>query len=226
MNIPSSKVLFNSILEEARRCALGVDRFAKKKEGCIRMSVCPFDAKAYEWLDEPGEFNPSDVSDIERSFAILPGGSRVAVFTESGDGNTEVVDTYSITGMKIAQISSIQERIEPIEDDVALLVDSLKNLGLVSMSKEDIELLFRKLDNIKAALLGLPPFEPANGYAEWRGAICCKVYLEGELFAYFYVSVSGASQDEDLACAASAIEVITTFFSDPSFTVIVPTLKT
>ncbi|MBR6961405.1 hypothetical protein IKH79_01415 [Candidatus Saccharibacteria bacterium] len=190
------------------------------------MAVCPFDAKAYEWLDEPGEFNPSDVSDIERSFAILPGGSRVAVFTESGDGNTEVVDTYGITGMKIAQISSIQERIEPIEDDVALLVDSLKNLGLVSMSKEDIELLFRKLDNLKAALLGLPPFEPANGYAEWRGAICCKVYLEGELFAYFYVSVSGASQDEDLACAASAIEVITTFFSDPNFTVIAPTLKT
>lgn len=57
--------------------------------------------------------------------------------------------------------------------------------------------------------------KPESGYANWRGALCCEVYCaDGSLFALIFVSVSGASQDEDLACAAAAIDVIRNFFPE------------
>lgn len=224
MDSPSYGVLLQSMKNAIRGEVIKVPRFVETKQGAIRLLVCAFSQDAHAWLGASGEFDPDDIADIEDSFAILPGGSRLAVFNE--DGTITLVDTSSMTSMKISWISRAQELIEPIEGDIKSLENSIHNLGLVSMSKDEIDTMLKRLEQVASILQELKGLEGENGFALWRGAICCKVYLEGELFAYFYASVSGAKQDEDLACAMSAAEVIKTFFSsDPRFTVVTPTFE-
>ena len=224
MDFPSYGVLLQSMKNAIRDEAIKVPRFVETKQGAIRLLVCPFSQEAYAWLGASGEFDPDDIPDIEDSFAILPGGSRVAIFNE--DGTITQVDTSSMTSMKISWISRAQELIEPIEGDVKGLENSIHNLGMLSMSKDEIDTMLKRFEQVASILQELKGLEGENGFALWRGAICCKVYFEGELFAYFYASVSGAKQDEDLACAMSAVEVIKTFFSSESrFTVVTPTFE-
>lgn len=71
-----------------------------------------------------------------------------------------------------------------------------------------------------------PGLEPENGFAPWRGALCCEVNFDfrqrgcnfGAMatapFCLVYVAVSGAKEEEDELVAAAAIPVIEEFFKD------------
>ena len=100
--------LERQIVMEVRIRALRVKRFMETKQGCIRISAYPECQEAHEWLGGTGDFDPDDVCDFEHVYPILPGGSRTAKF-ENPDGTVEIVDTYAVTAMKIAQLSSVQD---------------------------------------------------------------------------------------------------------------------
>ncbi len=183
--------LVRQIKEAVRAKALEIPRFAEKKEGCIRITSCPECQGAFEWMGCNGEYEYSDMPDIEDAYVILPGGTRVARF-ENPDGSVDIVDTYAVTAMKIAQLSYIQD------SKHALLSGG-------------------EVDGLSAE----------NGFAPWRGALCCEIYSDyrnpnggncrgngAPSFCLIYVSVSGASEDEDLACAGAAIKVIQDFFTE------------
>ena len=187
--IDSYGKLLGGIKQAVRKKALTVPRFKEKKEGCIRVTSCPFCEESSRWLGASAPFDPDDIPDVEDAYVILPGGSRVAKF-ENDDGSIDIVDTYAITAMKIAQLSYLQDQDE----------------GLLST-------------NDPFLAKGL---EPENGFAKWCGALCCEInFADGTPFAYIYVSVSGASQEEDLACAAAVIDVIMEFFSDEEQLVVI-----
>ncbi len=179
-----------TIKEAVRRKAVETPRFAEKKQGCIRITSYPQCQEAYAWMGGVGKFDPNDIPDVEDVYVILPGGTRIARF-ENSDGTEDVVDTYAITAMKIARLSYVNDLIisdVPIDD---------------GLSTE-------------------------NGFAPWRGALCCAIVKkydaernrnfesDGDVppFCLVYISVSGASQDEDLACAKNAIGAIKEFFSE------------
>jgi hypothetical protein len=172
------------IVMAVRERAKQVPRFADKKEGCIRITAYPECEEAHEWLGCNGIFNPDDIQDVERTYPILPGGTRVARF-ENDDGTVDIVDTYAITAMKIAQLSYVQDRGE-----------------LLSGGKID----------------GL---ELENGFACWKGAICCEITLWKNIngqkvetsYCSIYVAVSGASEEEDLRTAMAAPKLIEDCFS-------------
>ena len=183
--------LVRQIKEAVRAKALEIPRFAEKKEGCIRITSCPECQGAFEWMGCNGEYEYSDMPDIEDAYVILPGGTRVARF-ENPDGSVEIIDTYAMTAMKIAQLSYIQ-------DSKHALLSGGEVKGLSA----------------------------ENGFAPWRGALCCEIYSDyrnpnggncrgngAPPFCLIYVSVSGASEDEDLACAGAAIKVIQDFFTE------------
>lgn len=183
--------LVRRMREAIRTKALEIPRFAEKKEGCIRITSCPQCQGAYEWMGCNGEYNYSDMPDVEDTYVILPGGSRVARF-EKTDGSVDIVDTYAMTAMKIAQLSFIQ-------DSKCVLLSGGKVNGLTA----------------------------ENGFAPWRGALCCEIYSDhrnpngcngrgsgAPPFCLIYVSVSGASEEEDLICAAAAVEEIQNFFRE------------
>ena len=222
MDFPKYGALLQSLKVAIRDKASTIENFSEKKQGAVRLLACPFSPIAHEWLGCSGEFDPDDIPDIEDSFVILPGGSRIAIFHED---TVIVIDTSSMTAMKISQLSRTQELIEPIEVDIKELVHVLQNLGYMSMEKEDLLASIKTMEQLIPILKDILELQGENGFASWRGAVCCKVSYDGEPFAYFYASVSGAEQDEDLACAMSAVEVVKTFFSDPHFTVVTPTPK-
>lgn len=173
-----------------REKALEVPRFAEKKEGCIRVTSRPFCEEASRWLGASAPFDPGDAPLVEDAYVILPGGSRVARF-ENDDGSVNIVDTYAVTTMKIAQLCYLRKQ----------------GLGGLLSTHDEHEGL--KFD---------------GGYANWRGALCCEIdWSDGTPFALIYISVSGASQDEDITCAAAAIDVIGDFFAeDEQLTVLAP----
>lgn len=177
------------IKEAVRKEAVKIPRFAEKKEGCIRITSYPECQEAYTWMGGIGNFDPNDIPDVEDTYVILPGGTRVAKF-QNPDGSVDIVDTYAITAMKIAQLSYTQG------PETAILSGA-------------------QIDGLTIK----------NGFAPWRGALCCEIAYDERgtgcnfgfnaipPFCLIYISVSGASQDEDLACAVAAIEAIEKFFS-------------
>ena len=188
--------LTKKIKEAIRAKAVEIPRFAEKKEGCIRITSYPECQEAYTWMGGIGEFDPNDVPDVEDTYVILPGGTRVAKF-KNPDGSEDIVDTYAITAMKIAQLSYSQGQ-------------GLRN-AIISGNRVDERLTIE------------------NGFAPRRGALCCEITYDERVigcnfgydaippFCQIYVSVSGASQNEDLACAAAAIEVIRDFFAKQEY---------
>ena len=222
MDFPKYGALVQSLKVAIRDTATTIPNFSEKEHGAVRLLACPFSPIAHEWLGCSGEFDPDDIPDIEDSFAILPKSNRIAIFHED---KVIVIDTYSMTAMKISWLSRTQELTEPIEVDIKELIYVLQNLGFMSFAKEDILSSIKTMEQLISILKDVLELQGENGFASWRGAVCCKVAYDGEPFAYFYASVSGAEQDEDLACAMSAVEVVKTFFSDPHFTVVGPTPK-
>ena len=184
-------VLLKRIWKSVRKRALEVPRFARTKEGCIRVTACPMCDEAVKWFGTSDPFDEDDIPDCEVARVILPGGSRVAHF-RGANRCPVTVDTYAITAMKIAQLSLFQ-------DKGILVSTSKKRRGLT----------------------------PENGFGNWCGAICCEVlFSDGSPFCYIYVSVSGADEMEDLACAAAAIGTIGRFFSrDKRLTVFAPVIR-
>lgn len=177
--------LEKQIVKEVRIRALRVKRFMETKQGCIRISAYPECQEAHEWLGGTGDFDPDDVCDFEHVYPILPGGSRTAKF-ENPDGTVEIVDTYAVTAMKIAQLSSVQ--------DAGNLLSGGEIEGLV----------------------------PENGFGHWRGALCCEItlwkFIDGAEvetpYCGIYVSVSGASEEEDQFVAMAAPKLVEDCFSD------------
>ena len=174
------KQIVTAVRKEARK----VPRFVETKEGCIRITAYPECLEAHEWLGGSGKFSKHDIQDIESTYPILPGGTRVARFVND-DGTVDIVDTYAVTAMKIAQLSYVQDKGE--------LLSGGKHEGL----------------------------ELENGFACWKGAICCEITvcqkIDGRFtetpFCCIYVAVSGATEDEDLRVAMAATKVIEDCFS-------------
>ena len=177
-------------------------------QGCIRITSCPLCPDAYRDFGGSGQFNPDEIPDVEDAYPIFPGADRDAKYLND-DETVDVCSTYAMTAMKIAKLSRIQEYIPD-----CLLSGFVDEADVLAVTGEDIGEL-----------------RAEDGYAKWRGAICCMVEYPPEKpgdkpkpYAMIYVSVSGAKQDEDLRCAMAAVDPIMQFFADEDLDVIAPVL--
>jgi hypothetical protein len=212
--------LVRKIAEAVRKKAQEIPEFKETGNGCIRICAYPCVMEAENWIvghsywEEDGyhcglssNFIPEkfkDIVDYEYTFAITPGGSRV--IERDWGGKKINIDTYAFSALKIAHCSRAEDK------------------GIGQMSGLDLEEDF---------------LNEENGYGPYKGAISVQikkmlpelVRKEGELvpeevwknniFYGIYVCVSGASDEEDLECAAVAIDVIKEFHEGEAFTEIV-----
>lgn len=185
--------LIRQIKEAVRAKALEIPRFAERKEGCIRITFHPECQEAFEWVGRTGNYKDSDAPVVEDVYVILPGGNYVAEFVDD-DGIT-LVDTYAMTAMKIAQLAFARAV-----------------CGRMLSGKSDYPLCKLSAENGFASWCGALCCEIHRDHRTPRGSVCCKNGLFP--FCAIYVSVSGAAEDEDLACAVAAIKVIQDFFAD------------
>lgn len=123
------QLLVGDIIKAVRAEAQNVPRFVEKKEGGIRVLIYPECVGAMKWLDLFDYFAMDDHPDFEITVPIFPGGTRKAKF-DNDDGSVDEVETYSITAMKIAQLSSVED------DDVMLsgtkvLMGRLRKMALL-----------------------------------------------------------------------------------------------
>ena len=182
------------IVKAVREKAQEVPVFKESGNGAIRICAYPLCKEADDWFGGYGHFpeensseaqrTPTDIPDYEHTFAITPGGSRVIKGT--WDGVEQTVDCYAYSALKIAPCSHAQD------------------LGFGQISGLDLK---------------DPNLVEENGYACHKGAIVFEITVchhPGPLkdFCGIYVCVSGASSEEDLMCAVTAIEVIKEFFTN------------
>ena len=108
---------YNSLVKEMRdvlrKKAKEFDSFGHgRRAGCIRICACPLCEDADQWLGGLGDFSRdvfhgnwrSDIVDYEHTFSIVECGSRVIK-----NHDYQFYDTYSITAMKVATCSRLQE---------------------------------------------------------------------------------------------------------------------
>ena len=206
--------LTKSIKDAVRKEAKGISTFVRDPkidgegitQGCIRITFCPLDSKAYKDAGGVGQFDLDEIPDVEDAYPIFPGAERDAKYLND-DGTIKVVSTYAMTAMKIARLSRIQEFIPDclrsgFTDNAEVLAVTGKDLGDLC---------------------------PENGFAIWRGAICCMIEYPTEkprekpdLYGMIYVSVSGAEPDEDFRCAVASVDAIMQFFADEDLDVTAP----
>ncbi len=204
------KELVLRIVNSIREKAQSVPVFKESGNGAIRICAYPLCKEADDWFGGFGHFpddnssegqrTPVDIPDYEHTFAIAPGGSRVIKGT--WDGVEQTVDCYAYSALKIAHCSRAQDL----------------GLGLISgLDLQDPNLL------------------EENGYASHKGAIAFEISVchhpeSLKDFCGIYVCVSGAKSDEDLMCAAAAIDIVKEFFlneerhSNTHFIVYAPTV--
>lgn len=172
----------------ARTKAKGIERLAKTKQGCIRISVEPKCKEADDWFGGTSSMFEGFMK-YEYVQPIFPGGSYVAEFEEKG--TIVKVDTSAVTAMKIADCLRAQD----------LGVGVFSGLSYDGRQENDTE-------NGYAEWYGAVCFKvkkrDGGDDDEWSE------------FCDIYVSVSGAKQKEDLQCAMYASSVIVDFFSDKS----------
>lgn len=188
--------LVGNIINAVRSEALSVPRFVEKKEGCIRILIYPECHGAIKWLGLDGLFGFDDLPDFEISVPIFPGGTRKAKF-DNDKGGVDVVETYSITAMKIAQLSDAEDS------------------GVMLSGKKVLE--GRTVEN------GFAPWKGALVcYVKCACKGCNPDSNDGCQFCSVYVSVSGGTQEEDLDCAFAAVPVIKEYFAQEGYGVILP----
>ena len=179
--------LAKQIIEAVRERAKTVTRFVESEQGCVKVSAYAYCQAADDWMDGFANFDDQkkpDIFDYGISGPIVFGGDCVAVF-ENDDGSKDIVDTFAMTEMKIASLSYDQDN----------------GGGLLSGVKKNDEL------------------KPGNGFAPYKGALLVRVLTNQDIkkpkpYCGIYVSVSGASEAEDLTCALAAVDVIKKFFDD------------
>ncbi len=178
--------IIKAVCDEAEK----IKRFKETKQGCLRLTFYPANAAANSWL---GGFPYADnyIPDLEITYPILPGGTRLAVFEETdaktGKKNEVIIDTYTITAGKVAAVSYVQDDGVMLSGQVNLPDFIMENGFAPWKGAVCTEVYARKPDGMFADYCGL------------------------------YVSVSGAEAEEDLRCAAAAIPVIKKFFGKPGY---------
>lgn len=168
-----------------RERAMGVPKFRKDGNGCIRILLYPCCEEADERFGGLSKFSAdgNDIADYEYAFAITPGGSRVIV-ADTDDGGQCKVDCYAYSAMKIADCSHAQDvgagLLSGIVNDPSLTEDCgyghYRGALCIVVKKVDI----------------------TSG-------------TESD-YCMIYVCVSGADASEDQNCAAAAIAAIEDFF--------------
>ena len=184
-----------------------------KDGGAIRILLYPTCRAADKWLGGLGDFeslasaegfNFNDSPDYEYVFAAVPGGSRIRKNKRVGSQ----IDCYAFSAMKIAHCSYAQDVGAGLKSGITHLDDACI----------------------------VPFLDEEYGFAPYLGAICIEVGMKGvsdvppnrhvNEFCLIYVSVSGATEDEDLRCAKAAIDAVADFFEGQGdFEVLAPVLE-
>ena len=193
----SYQELVLSIRDAVREKAQEIPIFKKNGNGAIRITARPSTVEADRWLGgfsgfeeaDGGYQNLVDVAFYEHVYTIAPEGSCVIeVEDEYGACYPTRVDCYAYSALKIAHCSLAKKL----------------GTGMISgLNLNDIRL------------------REENGYAPRYGALSVSISTpapwfkdERQQFCSIYVSVSGASQEEDITCAFAAVNVIENFFKN------------
>lgn len=191
------QVLVRKICDAVCDEAEKIERFSKTKQGCLRLTFYPQHAVANAWLGG-FPFSMDYIPDLEITYPILPKGTRIAVFNEENPETGEKEDVVVDTyTITAAKIAAVSY----VQDDGTML----------------------------SGVKDLKEFVMENGFAPWMGAIATEVYERSsdKLIPYcgLYVSVSGATEQEDFICAKAAIPIIQRFFADEGFICKLPSVE-
>lgn len=172
------------VLKAVREKTKGVPVFKETENGTIRISIVPFNKKASEWLDDCTDYmffprsGPNDTQISEFVYKIDRGGSHV-INTKDGP-----VDTYAFSAMKVAYCR-----------------EKMKRYDHKSMKSDRTAKMASRYGYVEE-----------NGYGGYKGCVCHLVeyYDHGVwlTWAEIYVCVSGASAEEDEACAMASRAVV------------------
>lgn len=172
--------LTEAIYETVAQIAQKTPPFSNTCNGTIRITAIPRCDAANVWLT-PDTKHPCLHSITERCFKVFHEGHHTIL-----DSDGDRISTYGYSALKTATCMDL------VDNDISL--NSLNNL------EPDIRLQYTE----------------DCGYSLHYGSLCIKLRYasnsiaihSGELFAEFYVCVSGGNQLDDARCAWEAIHVV------------------